>query len=69
MLLTQRELELRHFWRVMQDGIAAASLSEYRDELDLTATMTDWPRLRAACRKNMDRFDHLGSTILAANAR
>ena len=62
MAASARELQTRHYWRTMQAGIAKTSLTEYQDELDTISVMTDSPALKEACRRNIHRFDHLGST-------
>lgn len=61
-------LELQHYWRVMQAGVANdTSLTEYRDELEVLSLHTDNPTLRAMCQKSLTRFDSLGRTNRVAN--
>lgn len=55
--LGQRELELRHYWRSMQEAGKVFPAFDARDEIDLIATQTDWPRLREAAQRNIGRFD------------
>lgn len=62
-----RALEAQLYWRVMREGVALASLTEYQDELDVLKTKTGSPVLRELCVRNGDRFSHLGSTVRVAN--
>lgn len=62
------ELQLIHYWRVMQAGVTVTTISDYKDELDLLSLMTDWPALRATCQKSSVRFDSTGATVLRAAA-
>lgn len=58
--LSRRELELRQYWLVMQEGVAQATVSQYRDGLDALAHYSDWPRLKAACSRSAARFERAG---------
>lgn len=60
-----RALEAQLYWRVMREGVALASLTEYQDELDVLKSMTGSSVLRELCVRNGARFAHLGSTVRA----
>lgn len=64
---SRQEEELMLYWRVMQEGVAIASLAEYQEELEVLSLMSDWPRLKASCAKSLRRFDHMGRVQRAAN--
>ena len=55
--LSQRELELRHYWRAMQNAGRVFPEFDSREELDLLSEMSEWPRLREAAARNVGRFD------------
>lgn len=65
--LTETELHVRHYWRVMQAGVTLVPLSDYQDELDTLALMTNSAVLKDACRRSIHRFDHIGRMAVAAN--
>ncbi len=50
------ENELRWFWKCSLDArrppepLSMSNAADLRDELETLAEMTDWPRLRGACR-------------------
>lgn len=64
---SRRALEVQLYWRVMREGVALASLTEYQDELDVLKSMTGSSVLRELCVRNGARFAHLGSTVRVAN--
>ena len=51
------ENELRWFWKCSLDArrppepLSMSNAADLRDELETLAEMTDWPRLREACRQ------------------
>lgn len=69
MTTTRLEKQARLYWRTMQEGIATSTLSDYQDELETIALITESHVLRDNCRRNVSRFDHLGSTVKTATGR
>lgn len=67
--VTRLEKQARLYWRTMQEGIARNSLSDYQDELETLALVTDSPVLRENCRRGVHRFDHIGTTVKLAYIR
>lgn len=69
MTTTRLEKQARLYWRTMQEGIATSTLHDYQDELETLAQIAVSPVLRDNCRRNISRFDHLGSTVKTATGR
>lgn len=55
--LSSRELQARHYWRVMQDGLINSTVHEFHDEIDALGKLADSPTLRDICNRNAGRFD------------
>lgn len=55
--LSSRELQARHYWRVMQDGLVNSTVNEFHDEIDTLGKLADSPTLRAICDRTAGRFD------------
>ncbi len=64
--VSRLEKQARLYWRTMQEGIATSNLTDFQDELETLALMTESPTLRRLSLRNSRRFDHLGSTVKVA---
>lgn len=63
--LAEREAHLRYYWRIMNEGLAAMTVSEFQDEMECIALRTDSKELKEMCRRAMTRYDR-GFTIVRA---
>jgi hypothetical protein len=67
------EAELRHFWQCSLEarrsaGVSSAmSVQDARDELEVVAEMTDWPRLREACRATARSLEERPQALAAVS--
>jgi hypothetical protein len=55
--VSQHEMELQHYWRSMQEAGKVFPAFDARDEIDLIAKQTEWPKLREMAQRNLGRFD------------
>lgn len=68
--------ELKMLWRLSKDvsdicntkadNLTSLALTELYEELELLADMTDWPRLRTACLRNMqtvNQYRHIDEAV------
>ncbi len=56
-MLSNHELQVRHYWMLMGKALSEMPLSEFIDELETLALHAESPALRALCLRSAHRFD------------
>jgi hypothetical protein len=65
-MLSDRELQARHYWRMMQSGMAELTVTEFKDEMATLGRRTESPVLRELCARNETRYDRSFTVVRAA---
>lgn len=69
MAVSALELQTRHYWRTMSDGLARSTLTEFHDEMEVLALRADTPRLRDIVLRDIVRYDGSFTLVRAARAK
>lgn len=67
--MSDRELLTQHYWRLMNDGLARSTVTEFQDEMHALAKMSadmNAPRLAVTARLAEHRFDGSYRIVRAA---
>ena len=64
----ERDVEWRHYWKLLNDGLVHMTVTEFKDEMDTLGWCTDSPALKKACAAAVSRYDS-SPIARAANIR